>query len=314
MPIVIEPAAGHVDPTALRERLPDADVREPARKDVAATIADADEPVVFLCSNTAWRRRYLVALSADDWVLTTTAGYDGYPVAAFAERGIELTNSPGISAETVAEHALGMAISFTRRFPHYRECQREREWSRRRDDLFDLVETTVCLVGLGNVGEAIARRLTACGATVRGVKRDPTDYDGVADAVYPTADLRAAISDARLLVLAVPLTDETRGLIGADELASLADDGVVVNVARGPVLDTEALVAALDDGWLRGAALDVFDEEPLSADSPLWDREDALLTPHCAGTTDRYGERALEIVVDQYRRWKRDDPRTHRVV
>lgn len=314
MPIVIEPAAGHVDPSALRERLPDADVRGPDREDVAATIADADGPVVFLCSNSAWRERYLDALSAGDWVLTTTAGYDGYPVAAFAERGVELTNSPGISDETVAEHAFGLALSFTRKLPHYRRRQRNREWGRRRADLTDLVDERVCVVGLGRIGEAVARRAAAFGATVRGVKRTPADYDGVAESVFPPEELTTALSGARLVVLAVPLTDETRGLIGAAELDATHDDGIVVNVARGPVLDTDALLSALEESRLRGAALDVFDEEPLSADSPLWDREDVLLTPHCAGTSEKYDQRATEIVVDQYRRWTSGEDRRHRVV
>lgn len=316
MPIVIEPVAGHLDPAALRDRLPYVDVRAPKRAAVADAIAETDESVVFCCSNTAWRERYLDALSAGDWVLTTTAGYDGYPVDAFAERGIELTNSPGISAGTVAEHALGLVVTFTRRLDHYREKQRAGEWGQRRADLFDLVDTPVCVVGLGNVGEAVACRLGACGARVRGVKRHPDDYDGVVDpgSVFGGDDLQAALAGARVVVLAVPLTDATRGLVGEAELAALADDAVVINVARGPVLDTEALLAALESDRLSGAGLDVFDEEPLPAESPLWDHERVLFTPHVAGTTQRYGERALEIVVAQYRRWERGDLRENRVV
>lgn len=314
MPIVIEPTAGHVTAAMIEEQLPDATVFEPARDDVAATIAETDSPVVFLCTNSAWRQRYLDALSENDWVLSTTAGYDGYPVEAFDDRGIALSNCPGISPGTVAEHALGMAVSFTRRFDVYRRRQADSEWGRRHDDLTDLDGEPACVVGLGRVGEAVARRLDAFGAHVAGVKRTPADYDGVADSVRPPDGLLDALTDARLAVLAVPLTDATRGLIGAEELAAMHDDGILINVARGPVLDTSALLDALESDALRGAGLDVFDEEPLPAESPLWDREDVFLTPHCAGTTEKYGHRALEIVVEEYRRWAAGDDPRHRVV
>lgn len=314
MPIVIEPTAGHVTAALIRERLPDVTVFEPAREDVATTIADADGPAVFLCSNTAWREQYLEALGPGDWVLSTTAGFDGYPVDAFERDGIAFSNCPGISPGTVAEHALGMAIWFTRRFDNYRQRQANNEWGRRRDDLTDLVDEPACVVGLGRVGDAVARRLDAFGAHVAGVKRTPADYDGVADPVHSPDALLDALTDARLVVLAVPLTESTAGLIGPAELAAVDDDGVLINVARGPVLDTEALLEALSNDTLRGAGLDVFDEEPLPADSPLWIHEDVFVTPHCAGTTDKYGQRALEIVVEEYRRWAAGDDPRHRVV
>jgi D-2-hydroxyacid dehydrogenase (NADP+) len=313
MPLVIEPTAGHVTASMLEARLPEATVVEPARADVSTTIAAAEEPVVFLCSNTAWREQYLDALSAGDWVLTTTAGYDGYPVAEFERREILLSNCPGISPGTVAEHAVGMAIWFTRRFDLYRQRQADSEWGRRREDLTDLAEEPVCVVGLGRVGEAVARRLAAFDADVAGVKRTPATYDGVADPVRPPDALGEALTDARLAVLSVPLTEQTRGLIGADELAAIGDDGILINVARGPILDTAALLDALEAGTLRGAGLDVFDDEPLPADSPLWDREDVFVTPHCAGTTEKYGRRALEIVLEEYRRWTDGEGPRHRI-
>lgn len=215
MLFVIEPTAGHLTPEMVAERLPEVTVREPDPDDVAATIAGADGTVVFLCTNSAWRESYLPALSDGDWVLTTTAGYDGYPVEEFQRRGILLSNCPGISPETVAEHAVGMAISFTRRFDVYRRRQAATEWGRRRADLTDLVDERACVVGLGNIGEEVTRRLDAFGMTVDGVKRTPAGYDGVAEAVYPPEELRSALDGARLVVLSVPLTEATRGLVGA---------------------------------------------------------------------------------------------------
>lgn len=314
MPIVIEPTAGHITSAMLHERLPETTVFEPAREDVAETIAAADEPVVFLCSNSSWREQYLEALSPDDWVLSTTAGYDGYPTDALEQRGVTLSNCPGISPGTVAEHAIGMAITFTRRFDLYRQRQADREWGRRRDDLTDLDGEPACVVGLGKIGDAVARRLDAFGADVVGVKRTPDDYGGVADPVYSPDELLEALTDSRLAVLSVPLTEATEGLIGAEELAAVDDDGILINVARGPVLDTAALLAALEADRLRGAGLDVFDDEPLPPESPLWDHGDVFITPHCAGTTDKYGQRALEIVLTEYRRWTAGDDPRHRVV
>ena len=314
MPLVIEPTAGHVTAAMVESRVPEVTAVEPSRADVSPTIAEADEPVAFLCSNTAWREQYLDALSRDDWVLTTTAGYDGYPVEAFQRRDILFSNCPGISPGTVAEHAVGMAISFTRRFDVYRERQADSEWGRRREELTDLAEEPVCVVGLGRVGEAVARRLAAFDADVAGVKRTPSAYDGVAAPVYSPDALQEALTDARLVVLAVPLTDQTRGLIGATELAAIADDGILINVARGPVLETAPLLEALEADTLRGAGLDVFDEEPLPANSPLWDREDVFLTPHCAGTTEKYGRRALEIILEEYRRWVDGEEPQYRIV
>jgi D-2-hydroxyacid dehydrogenase (NADP+) len=144
-------------------------------------------------------------------------------------------------------------------------------------------------------------RADALGMDVTGVKRTPTPVDHV-ESVYPSGDLREAISDAKFVALAVPLTDETEGMIGEPELAAMREDAVLVNVARGPVVDQSALVDALRSGGLAGAALDVFETEPLPEDSPLWELDDVVVTPHASAATRDYSTRIAALVRENARR------------
>lgn len=178
----------------------------------------------------------------------------------------------------------------------------------------DLYGDVACVVGLGNVGEATAERIRSFGMTVRGVKRTIDGYDGAAHEVYAQDDLLEALTGARLVILVVPLTDETRGMIGAEELDACRDDAILVNTARGPVVDTDALTDALDAGSVRAAGLDVFDEEPLSPESPLWDRDDVHLTPHVGGWSDKLPRRSSEVFEKQFTAWTNDEPLPHRLV
>lgn len=295
----------------LAER-PELNVRK--GNDVHATLRDVASPTAFVTTGTQWCDGYLDALADGDWVTTVGAGYDKYPVTILEERGITLTNTPHAPIAAVAEHAFAMAFSYTRRLWHFRDRQRSREWDRPWLTVSDLAGDICCIVGLGRIGEAIAERALAFGMTVRGVKRSVEDYDGVADEVYPTGSLWEALAGTRLLVLAVPLTDATDGLIGAAELERVAANGIVVNVARGPVLDMAALRAALRADEVAAACLDVTDPEPLPDDSPLWDDEDVFVTPHAGGHSEKYPERFLSTFLPQYDRWRAGAPLNHRIV
>jgi D-2-hydroxyacid dehydrogenase (NADP+) len=148
---------------------------------------------------------------------------------------------------------------------------------------------------------------------VVGVKRTPTPVDGV-DEVYPATDLRAALADARFVALAVPLTDRTEGLVGAAAFDAMRDDAYLVNVARGGVVDQSALVAALREDRLAGAALDVFETEPLPEDSPLWAMDDVIVTPHASAATRDYYRRVAAIVRENLRRLDAGEDLANRVV
>jgi len=247
------------------------------------------------------------------WVHSIQAGVDRFSLAAFESAGVVLTNSAGIHDESVGETVAGYMLSFARRLHRHRDAQRERTWRPPAwDEAFTLAGETVCVVGLGTLGRGVVERANALGMTVTGVRRSGDPVEGVERVATPDR-LPEAVADARFVVLAVPLTDETRGLVGPDELAAMRPDAYLVNVARGGVVDQDALVAALRDGALAGAALDVFEVEPLPAESPLWDLEEVVVSPHCAAFTRDYYRDVGALVRENLDRVRADDPLHNRV-
>jgi D-2-hydroxyacid dehydrogenase (NADP+) len=275
---------------------------------------DADALVV---NPGSWDDALLDGLDAGDWVQSTSVGYDAFPLEGFRERGVRYTNAAGNYAPMVAEHVFALALDHSRRLAVLRAAQRAGEWDRSVGlELGDWLGKRATVVGLGRIGEAVAERALAFDMTVHGTKRDPDAYEGCLppERVHPPDALADLLPETDLLVLAVPLTDETRGLVDADALAVLLDSAFLVNVARGAVVDEAALVAALEAGDLAGAGLDTFETEPLPADSPLWDREDVLVTPHVAGRSDGFGRRFAALFCDNYDRRRAGEPLRNVVV
>lgn len=229
------------------------------------------------------------------------AGTGHLPMDALEAAGVRVTNAAGVHGPNIAEQVIGSILAFTRRFFKGRERQRNHEW--RHYQANEFMGKTVTIVGLGAIGEAIVERLEGFGVGTIGVRYTP-EKGGPTDEVigFDLEDFHDALSRTDALVLACPLTDTTRGLIGEEELVTLPEDALLVNIARGPVVDTEALVSALRRSKLRGAALDVTDPEPLPEDSPLWDFENVQITPHNAGHTPRYYERFADIVAENVER------------
>jgi len=286
--------------SALRSALPD--VRVEAVSDADDDALRAAPVVVAFHPPAGW----VETAESVGWVHAATAGVDGYPVDRFAERGVVLTNGRGVTAEPVAEQALAALLAFDRRVHRAVRQQARGEWTWFGGH--ELRGKTVGVVGVGAIGRRVATLCSAFDTTVLGVKRD-TDVavDGV-DELFVPDDLDAVLERAEHLVLSCPLTDETRGLIGGDECERLPDHAVVVNVARGEVVDEDALLAALDADEIRGAALDVFETEPLPPESPLWEREDVILTPHMAGSTPAFWERNAALVGENYPKFERGEP------
>ena len=222
-------------------------------------------------------------LEADpEWVHTTQAGVDGFPLDAYESRGVTLTNSTGLHGDSVGDTTAGLLLMLARRLHEFVANQQEREWRFPEwDAAFTVPGERVCVVGLGTVGSAVAERCAALGMEVVGVRRSPDAVEAV-ERVYPPDELQEATDGARFVVLCVPLTPETRGMVGERELERMDEDAFLVNVARGAVVDEDALVAALREGNIAGAALDVFETEPLPADNPLWGMDDVVVTPHAA--------------------------------
>jgi D-2-hydroxyacid dehydrogenase (NADP+) len=249
-----------------------------------------------------------------DWVHCIRAGYDEFDVAAYEAADVVLTNSTGIHGTTVGETVVGFLTSFARRFHQYRDAQNATEWSRADySQPFTIAGERICVVGLGTLGRGIADRAAALGMDVVGVRRSGEPVPAV-ERVYRPEDLHEAIADATFVALAVPLTEETAGLVGEAALDVMREDAYLINVSRGDVVDQSALVDALSAGDLAGAGLDVFTEEPLPEDSPLWDFEDVIVTPHVAAMTRRYHEDIADLVRENLGRLRDDEAFVNRVV
>jgi phosphoglycerate dehydrogenase-like enzyme len=239
------------------------------------------------------------------------AGHSHLPLKAFESRGVAVTNASGVHAPNVAEHVLGAILAFSRNFHVGRERANRGEW--RSYQTGELQGSTVAVVGLGAIGSAVVDRLNAFGVRTVGVRGDPSD-GGPADEVVGPDRFHEAIAEAAYVVLACPLTEATRGLVDREAFRTMRDDGVLVNVARGQVVDTDALVAALRRNAVGGAALDVTDPEPLPPDHPFWGFENVLVTPHNAGSTPRYYDRLADLVAENVGRLVRGETLTNRVV
>ena len=246
------------------------------------------------------------------WIQATSAGI-GQLVAEhrYAQRmpGTLFTTASGVHAIPLAEYALMSILIFRRRVPEMFADQRERRWEPFAST--DLAKRSLAVVGMGSIGKEVARVASGFGMRTVGVKRTVAGVDPDAlhlDALYGLDELHEALRGAEHVVLSVPHMPETEGMIGADELALLAPGAIVVNVARGAVVDESALVDALESGHLGGAALDVFQEEPLPADSPFWAMPNVLVCAHSAGTSDRENERITDIFCENLRRYLAGEP------
>jgi len=248
------------------------------------------------------------------WVHSIQAGVDRFPQDRFREAGVVLTNSTGIHGDAVGETVAAAVLALARRLHDHVANQQRREWSQPAwDEAWTVAGERACVVGLGGLGRGVVDRLTGLGLDVVGVRRTPTPEPGV-DRVLTPDGLEEAVADARFVVLAVPLTDDTRGLVDADVLAAMRSDAYLVNVARGGVVDQPALVEALRDDDIAGAALDVFETEPLPAESPLWDTGDVIVTPHCAAFTGEYCDHVAAIVRENVGRFRAAEEPINRVL
>ncbi len=216
------------------------------------------------------------------------AGVDGLLPAKGLADSVVVTNASGSHEPEMAEFAIATMFALAYRIPEYVEQQRTKVWQPRMPRAIE--GSTMCVVGLGTIGQAIGSRARALGMNVTGVRRSGAPVEGVSK-VATMDDRIEAIAGANVLVVVAPLTDETRGLIGAEELTALAPRATIIDVSRGGVSDIDAVVAALESGQLSGAAIDVFEPEPLPDTSPLWSVPNLLLTPHTAGNSRTYVSR-----------------------
>lgn len=228
-----------------------------------------------------------------DLFVCTFAGTDHLPLDVLAEEEVRVENASGVHGPTVAEQVLGYVLTDVRNLRQAWRQHERAEWRHYQGG--ELKDATASVVGMGPIGETVVDRLAAFDVHTIGVRYTP-EKGGNADEVVGYDETLEAASRSDYLVLACPLTETTAGLVDEDVFRSMPVDAMLVNVARGPVVDTDALVAALRGNDIRSAALDVTDPEPLPSDHPLWGLENCLVTPHNAGHTPHYWERCTDIL------------------
>ncbi|MEU4488502.1 D-2-hydroxyacid dehydrogenase [Streptomyces purpurascens] len=238
---------------------------------------------------------------APRWVHAASAGVDSFLFPALVEDpGVVLTNARGVYDQPTAEYVLGLILALAKDFPGTWEHQQRREWRPRPSD--SITGRTALVWGTGPIGRAVARLLRAAGMLVRGAGRTARAVDPDFGMIHGPTTLPSALAEADYVVLAAPLTQDTRGMVDASVLAAMKPGARLINVGRGGLVDEQALVDHLAAGRLAGAALDVFGQEPLPTRSPLWDMPGVMISPHTAGETTSEREALIEVFLDNLTR------------
>jgi phosphoglycerate dehydrogenase-like enzyme len=242
------------------------------------------------------------------WIQQDFAGSDwlqNFP--DIIEKDFILTNASGVHAIPIAEHILAMMLALCRDFPYSFRKQHNRQWGRR-GRVIELEGTTLGVIGLGKIGEKTAEKAKGLNMRVLATRRNPERFSPYVDVLYGPEGLPDLLSQSDWVVIAAPMTPETKGMVGERELRSMKKSAHIINIARGSIIQESALITALKEGWIAGAGLDVFEKEPLPPDSPLWDMENVIITGHFAGLTPFYFDRVLEIFLENVKRYRSGEP------
>jgi phosphoglycerate dehydrogenase-like enzyme len=257
----------------------------------------------------------LAAAPALRWAHSAAAGVGNSITPTLRQRDIVFTNSAGVYAEPMADTVLGGVLHFARGLDFAVHQQADSRWDQGRfvsatTDIRELNELRILVIGAGGIGSAVAARFTALGCSCTGIRRRPElGIPAGFAAVGGPDDIDRLLPDADVVIVAAPQTAATRAVLDAGRFALLPKGAIVVNVARGALIDDAALLEALDGGNLRGAVLDVFHTEPLPPDSPYWRHPGVLITPHVSGVSPRrQWSRALDLFEDNWRRWAAGAP------
>lgn len=275
------------------------------REGLVRAVADADILLVTDFRTTIARDAWPHAERLQ-WVHATSAGVDAILFPELKESPLPVTNARGIFDHAIAETVLGFILAFAKDLPNTLRLQQAHHWQHRETERMQGKRLVV--VGAGSIGRAIARLASAVGLEVEGVASRPREDDPDFTRVHGSDGLHAALAGADYVACAAPLTEATRGMMDADAFAAMAPHARFINVGRGPVVQTDALVDALQEGTIAGAALDVYEQEPLPPEHPLWAMENVILTAHMAGDFIGWREALSEQFIANFRRWQAGEP------
>jgi phosphoglycerate dehydrogenase-like enzyme len=288
----------------LRRRAPDADIACCTDYESLPRMIAEQKPEVLYTIRFGGTPRYPRQAIVDQpslrWVSVGGSGTDH--LAPWDPKRLTVTNAAGVGAPTMAQYAIAAMLHFTLNLPHFARAQRRRHW-----DLAGKVGSvdgrTLVILGFGKTGQATARLAKVLGLRVFAIRANPAPTPDV-DRVFAASELHAVLPEADFLLVSVPLTPATRGLMDEAAFQRLKPGAALIDVSRGGVVRQTALIDALRSGRLAGAALDVFETEPLPADNPLWGMANVILTPHCASVYDGWDRRSMEMFCDNLDRWR----------
>lgn len=242
------------------------------------------------------------------WLHSMSAGLESTLFPALVESTIPMTNARGVFKESLGEFAIASILYFAKDLRRMLRNQEAARWEQ--FDVEMITGKTLGVVGYGEIGRAAAVRAHALGMKVHTIRRRPelSSSDPIVSKSYSIADRAALLAESDYVLLAAPLTAETKGLIAAPELAAMKPSAVLINLGRGPVVDEAALIHALSTHQIRGAALDVFDVEPLPPAHPFWTMENVLVSPHCADHTATWTDEAMQFFLENFTRFTAGQP------
>ena len=284
-------------------------------EDLNARLNEAD---VLLVSG-FWENELLHVAPRLRFIQSIGAGVDQFDLDALRQRGIRLATASGVNSNAVSEHAMALILAFTRHIHTGRDRQQSRAWRGMIGDLAlredELGGKTLLIIGLGKIGSRLAKLAKAFDMHVLATKRNPASAAAPVDAVHLPEELPTLLPQADFVALTCPLTPATENLIDADAFARMKESAYLINVARGRCVDEPAMLAALQSGAIAGAGIDHFWDEPLPEESPFWDFENVLITPHTGGETCMYEENLIDILLDNLGRlWRGETQLFNQVV
>jgi phosphoglycerate dehydrogenase-like enzyme len=252
----------------------------------------------------------LPQLKSVKWIHSLSAGVEKFIIPEFIESPVPLTNARGVFKRSLADFAILGILYFVKKVRLMIENQRNHKWAS--FNVGWVPDTVVGILGYGEIGRECALLAKALGMKIHAVRRNPdrSQKDPLLERVFSSAQLNEMLRDVDVVIAAAPLTDETRHMLSNAQFSAMKPSGIVINVGRGPVIDEAALIEALQSKKIAGAALDVFEEEPLPPESPLWDMENVLISPHCTDRTENpdWLDLSMQFFVENFERYQKGEP------